>query len=50
MEQLRFSHQSLSGQFPELQPLQCAFSLHRQHASPQRAIPSSLFMQIFLSL
>ena len=45
-EHFLFSHQSLSGQSPELQPLQCSFSLHRQQASPQRAIPNSLFMYL----
>ena len=44
MEHFRFSHQSLSGQSLELQPLQWSFSEQRQHARPHRAIPSSLFM------
>ena len=34
MEQVRFSHHSLSGHSPELQPLQPTFSEHKQQASP----------------
>ena len=31
-EHFLFSHQSLSGQLPELQPLQVTFSEHKQQA------------------
>jgi hypothetical protein len=38
----------LSGQSPELQPLQWSFSLHKQHANPHLAIPSFLFIAAIL--
>ena len=49
MEQLLFSHQSLSGHSSELQPAHLSFSEHRQQANPQRAIPNSRFIVCQLS-
>lgn len=44
IEHFLFSHHSLSGQSPELQPLHLSFLEHKQQASPQRAIPNFLFI------